>query len=440
MPKTQQGVQLPPEQSRAIDKFGDNSKDQPKMFTCSSGVTLCMHQVTHWDHLGPDVDSLAIASLARGIWAAKHMIASNTAWRVSLLSDKNLWTISDINPRKMRKILVKDLLDAEGLNWNGNLLQAFSPTAASRLLSVALRDLKHEDSLIWTLTAQGRDIVKWIIEVSFLSHLDAQHNQAFHQKNLLPFDIMAKYVLGEFSFLSKGNSNRSLAKNKTIVNDLSRSDVAGSFKVLVDVAFSNNTAEAGVIVRDSTNQLQAFYACKVAASSVIQGELLAVMKGIEVVKFLGLDRGRILSDRQVLTKAVESSKAPNWSTASSFAKLLQAIEGTKFFLQWTPRTANVGAHALAKWGLCNDCSGFVNFWELYMLFLGCFVRTEVYFGPQTQTLVVVPPREQDTHLGTRCHLGATSHALLKTELKSKELGFQSPPKRPTNICGSCLAF
>ncbi|KAM6563821.1 hypothetical protein CsatB_023819 [Cannabis sativa] len=265
----------------------------------------------------------------------------------------------------MRKILVKDLLDSEGLNWNGNLIQAlFSPTAASRLLSVALKDLKHEDSLIWTLTAQGRDIVKWIIEASFLSHLDAQHNQAFHQKNLLPFDIMAKYVLGEFSFLTKGNSNRSLAKNKTIVNDLSRSDVAGSFKVLVDVAFSNNTAEAGVIVRDSTNQLQAFYACKVAASLVIQVELLAVMKGIEVLKFLGLDRGRILSDCQVLTKVVESSKALNWSTASSFAKLLQAIEGTKFFLQWTPRTANVGAHALAKWGLCNDCSGFVNFWEV----------------------------------------------------------------------------
>ncbi|KAF4370597.1 hypothetical protein F8388_020183 [Cannabis sativa] len=427
MPKTQQGVQLPPEQSRAIDKV--------------------------------------VIDASETIDARDHML--------QVLYDDIGIKVSDINPRKMRKILVKDLLDAEGLNWNGNLLQAFSPTAASRLLSVALRDLKHEDSLIWTLTAQGhcvlsnhptgRDIVKWIIEVSFLSHLDAQHvndfkyfaaclyymiwffkNQAFHQKNLLPFDIMAKYVLGEFSFLSKGNSNRSLAKNKTIVNDLSRSDVAGSFKVLVDVAFSNNTAEAGVIVRDSTNQLQAFYACKVAASSVIQGELLAVMKGIEVVKFLGLDRGRILSDRQVLTKAVESSKAPNWSTASSFAKLLQAIEGTKFFLQWTPRTANVGAHALAKWGLCNDCSGFVNFWEVNLhvfnvIFaiqcgLGrCFLLTEVYFGPQTQTLVVVPPREQDTHLGT-------SHALLKTELKSKELGFQSPPKRPTNICGSCLAF
>ncbi|KAF4378249.1 hypothetical protein F8388_010688 [Cannabis sativa] len=102
--------------------------------------------------------------------------------------------------------------------------------------------------------------------------------------------------------------------------------------------------------------------CKLV--SVIHGELLAALEGIEVSHLLGINRGVILSDCQALTKAVQAKVVPNWSMASSFNKFLQAVEGAEFTLHWIPRSSNRGAHTLAKWGLNNSKSGFVSLWEV----------------------------------------------------------------------------
>ncbi|XP_060968554.1 uncharacterized protein LOC133036092 [Cannabis sativa] len=229
----------------------------------------------------------------------------------------------------------------------------------------------------------GRDLVEWIFNAPFLASFNNSEkeeficfavclcyslwrfrNEAFHSKKVLPFEIMHKQVEREFAMFSLKPCKHKPPNTPGQDVGFTREIHSGLYQVWVDAAFHAGGAAIGVIIKNSFNQLQALFACKVEAHSVIAGELQAIIKGIEALQLLGVDRGCFFSDCQMLTVAAKEKRPPSWSTACSFSKLLRAIEGMGVSLVWIPRSENSGAHTLAKWALHNDCNGFVNFWEI----------------------------------------------------------------------------
>ncbi|KAF4359067.1 hypothetical protein G4B88_020611 [Cannabis sativa] len=229
----------------------------------------------------------------------------------------------------------------------------------------------------------GRDLVEWIFNAPFSVSFNNSEkeeficfavclcyslwrfrNEAFHSKKVLPFENMHKQVEREFAMFSLKPCKHKPPNTPSQDVGFTREIHSGQYQVWVDAAFHAGGAAIGVIIKNPFNQLQALFACKVEAHSVIAGELQAVIKGFEALQLLGVDRGCFFTDCQTLTVAAKEKRPPSWSTACSFSKLLRAIEGMGVFLVWIPRSENSGAHTLAKWATLNDCNGFVNFWDI----------------------------------------------------------------------------
>ncbi|KAF4389469.1 hypothetical protein G4B88_006528 [Cannabis sativa] len=230
--------------------------------------------------------------------------------------------------------------------------------------------------------SDGRKVLNWIFNAPFTNDFEPRmvaefrvyaavlfykvwffRNQAFHNGGSMQVEMMSKLLNRDFdSFWKMALVSRE--DSSPIQCPSFSHDPSDGFLVEVDAAFGRESVAMGVVVKDQFKQVIAMYVNKCKTVSVIHGELLAALKGIEVAHLLGLNKGVILSDCQALTKAVKAKVVPNWSMASSFSKFLQAIEGTEFDLHWISRTSIRGAHALAKWGLNNSRVGFVSLWEV----------------------------------------------------------------------------
>ncbi|KAF4390177.1 hypothetical protein G4B88_005095 [Cannabis sativa] len=211
--------------------------------------------------------------------------------------------------------------------------------------------------------SNGRKVLNWIFNAPFSKEKEARAVDDFRIGCSLQLEMMSKLIGREFEFhWNLALDNRAPPPPHPIAGF--SHEPSDGFIIEVDAAFGKENMTMGVVVKDQSKQLVAMYVSKCKLVGVIHGELLAALKGIEVSLLLGLNRGVILSDCQALTKAVKAKAVPNWSMASSFSKFLQAVEGAEFSLHWIPRSANRGAHTLAKWGLNNSCSGFVSLWDV----------------------------------------------------------------------------
>ncbi|KAF4384764.1 hypothetical protein G4B88_007072 [Cannabis sativa] len=98
--------------------------------------------------------------------------------------------------------------------------------------------------------------------------------------------------------------------------------------------------------------------------SVTHGELEAIGKDAEVLRRLGIKEADILSDNQVVVQAHSALVTPFWNVFFLFSKALTMLSSKKIEVLWIPKTKNSSAHVLAKWGLFNNCKGFLNCWEV----------------------------------------------------------------------------
>ncbi|KAF4395171.1 hypothetical protein F8388_001558 [Cannabis sativa] len=145
---------------------------------------------------------------------------------------------------------------------------------------------------------------------------------------------------------------------------LSGAEAAWENSVNGDFATKESSGAVGVVVWDASSGILVLFAAKIPFLSVILGELVAVCKGVEVLRSLGIEEADILSDCLSLVPALYSVVAPHWNVSFLFSKVLSLLTSlsAKFF--WIPRSKNHSAHALTKWGLDHSCKGFLNFWEV----------------------------------------------------------------------------
>ncbi|XP_030487013.2 uncharacterized protein LOC115703919 [Cannabis sativa] len=90
----------------------------------------------------------------------------------------------------------------------------------------------------------------------------------------------------------------------------------------------------------------------------------AIGKDAEVLRRLGIKEADILSDNQVVVQAHSALVTPFWNVFFLFSKALTMLSSKKIEVLWIPKTKNSSAHVLAKWGLFNNCKGFLNCWEV----------------------------------------------------------------------------
>ncbi|KAF4355260.1 hypothetical protein G4B88_028296 [Cannabis sativa] len=88
-----------------------------------------------------------------------------------------------------------------------------------------------------------------------------------------------------------------------------------------DFATKESSGAVGVVVWDASSGILVLFAAKIPFLSVILGELVAVCKGVEVLRSLGIEEADILSDCLSLVPALYSVVAPHWNVSFLFSKL-----------------------------------------------------------------------------------------------------------------------
>lgn len=122
----------------------------------------------------------------------------------------------------------------------------------------------------------------------------------------------------------------------------------GSMKVNCDAAVSGTSKVAiATLLRDHKGIIVDGQACLVRASSVLQGEALAVRLASSLLSANRIKEATIESDNQTIIKLCSTENVPPWECATIVDDIMKLSSSALYSFSWVRRNCNRAAHWLA---------------------------------------------------------------------------------------------
>ncbi|KAF4368491.1 hypothetical protein F8388_018615 [Cannabis sativa] len=219
-----------------------------------------------------------------------------------------------------------------------------------------------------------RDMVVWLLSPEFLQGADAEvlgeflrfgvclfdalwtaHNRAFHDQISPTWRGVLAKVTSAAAYL------HSAWESPTNAGGLQHNPAAiytGNSVLLVDAAFKDLRAAAGIVVAISEDNLSEAMAVCYEANQPLEAELVVLVNAVKWCTMRGWNRMVIASDCQLLVHGLHARRAPDWRLAGAFWQLVEMLDALPDVkIEWTPRAGVLAAHKLAKWAFSNSVSG-----------------------------------------------------------------------------------
>ncbi|KAF4386281.1 hypothetical protein G4B88_003498 [Cannabis sativa] len=341
--------------------------------------------------------------VARGIWATRDFIASNSVWIIGQNSYFNLWSHhwkcgdsiivheGHLNPLVKSPVYLEDLTENDASGWNDQMVErVFVPATASLIKSSDRNLLPVMDVACWKSSKDGRHFVsgcpvtirlwfssRWGLHPDALSFQNGRDliswlSQTPFQYLLQPMDSARFFLYGAVLY-HKFWLARNDAFHNGVPVDLSslKKNIdqwglprPGRVRGYVDFASAREFGAGAVVFFDSSGGILACGAKKIMTLDVLQGELEALLFGVYLAKDLQLVGVDFFTDNALLVKGLIVKSSPSWLSHFSFVKLYELLVSLDCSVSWISRVLNKAAHALARWGLSHSCNGLLCFWEV----------------------------------------------------------------------------
>uniref|UniRef100_A0A803PHC3 Reverse transcriptase zinc-binding domain-containing protein n=1 Tax=Cannabis sativa TaxID=3483 RepID=A0A803PHC3_CANSA len=191
-----------------------------------------------------------------------------------------------------------------------------------------------------------RDMVEWLLSPKFLQGADGDD-----------LGILAKVI-------SAAACLRTTWESPSIVGGSQNSPTAiytGKPVLLVDAAFKDLRAAAGIVVAVSEGNVSEAMAVCFEANQPLEAESLALVNAVKWCNLRGWKQIVIASDCQALVHGLHARRAPNSQLAGVFWLLVELLDALlEVEIVWTPCVDVLAAHKLAKWAFSNYFSSFLS--------------------------------------------------------------------------------
>lgn len=120
-------------------------------------------------------------------------------------------------------------------------------------------------------------------------------------------------------------------------------------KVNCDVAVKPGTSKAAIaaLLRDDKGNILDGQACLVQATSILQGEALAVRLAGSLLSANPIKEATIESDNQTIIKLCSTENVPPWECATIVDDIRKCSSSALFSFSWVRRNCNRAAHWIA---------------------------------------------------------------------------------------------
>ncbi|KAF4375099.1 hypothetical protein F8388_017245 [Cannabis sativa] len=220
-----------------------------------------------------------------------------------------------------------------------------------------------------------RNMVEWLLSPGFLQGADDNVSGEFTRFGICLFDVLWSARNCAFHENVNPSWQGVLAKvnhtsaNLRIVWDIpsgtgslqqSLTEIySGKLVLLVDAAFKDLRAAAGIVVTISEGSLLEAMAANYASDHALEAEMRAVIYAVNWCKGRDWKQTVLVSDCQLLVHGIHARRTPDWRLAGLFWELVQMLDDLpEVELVWHPRATVQVAHNLARWSLSNAFSGF----------------------------------------------------------------------------------
>ncbi|KAF4383100.1 hypothetical protein F8388_009131 [Cannabis sativa] len=220
-----------------------------------------------------------------------------------------------------------------------------------------------------------RNMVEWLLSPGFLQGADDNVSGEFTRFGICLFDVLWSARNCAFHENVNPSWQGVLAKvNHTSANLRIAWDIpsgtgslqqslteiySGKLVLLVDAAFKDLRAAAGIVVTISEGSLLEAMAANYASDHALEAEMRAVIYAVNWCKGRDWKQTVLVSDCQLLVHGIHARRTPDWRLAGLFWELVQMLDDLpEVELVWHPRATVQVAHKLARWSLSNAFSGF----------------------------------------------------------------------------------
>ncbi|KAF4378726.1 hypothetical protein F8388_006177 [Cannabis sativa] len=222
-----------------------------------------------------------------------------------------------------------------------------------------------------------RDMVEWLLSPEFLQGADGDdlgeflrfgiclfdalwtaRNKAFHDQISPTWrGVLAKVI-------SAAACLRTTWESPSIGCGSQNSPTAiysGKPVLLVDAAFKDLRAAAGIMVAVSEGNVSEAMAVCFEANQPLEAESLALVNAVKWCNLRGWKQMVIASDCQALVHGLHTRRAPDWRLAGVFWLLVELLDALpEVEIVWTSCVGVLAAHKLAKWVFSNYFSSFLS--------------------------------------------------------------------------------
>ncbi|XP_060960817.1 uncharacterized protein LOC133031349 [Cannabis sativa] len=218
------------------------------------------------------------------------------------------------------------------------------------------------DMVVWLLSPeflQGADVEVsgelWRFGVCLFDALWTARNRAFHDQISPTWRGVLAKVTSATAYL------HSAWESPTNAGGLQHNPATiytGNPVLLVDAAFKDLRAAAGIVVAISEGNLSEAMAVCYEANQPLEAELVALVNAVKWCTMRGWNLMVIASDCQLLVHGLHARRTLDWRLAGVFWQLVEMLDALPDVkIEWTPRAGVLAAHKLAKWAFSNSVSG-----------------------------------------------------------------------------------
>ncbi|KAM6583868.1 hypothetical protein CsatB_010870 [Cannabis sativa] len=138
----------------------------------------------------------------------------------------------------------------------------------------------------------------------------------------------------------------------------------GRMKCFVDFASDGIQGAVAAVIFDDEGSVRSFGAKKIGTVMALQGEMEALIFGVNLARQFSEVGVDFLSNSFLLVTGLLEGRSPHWSFRFAFNKLCSEFDISRQSVAWISRVCNDAAHTLARWGLTHNCNGALRFWEV----------------------------------------------------------------------------